>query len=114
MTRPRKKTRPLPARRVREAGLTGGEIPRRGARTADGVTADDAAPATMIDETGGGDPADVRGPQPADAAMSIVSADSIGAGVGLDEAEQARLDPITPDELKRIRQRVARSRRRRR
>jgi len=104
MARLRRKSAPLPARRVREAGLTGGEVTRRGR-----VTADDAAPATLIDELGGGDPADVRGPQAADTSMSIVGPEGIGAGDGRDEAEDAQVDPIKPAELRRIRERIARS-----
>jgi len=109
MARLRKNPVPFPARRVREAGLTGGETTRRGQ-----VTADDAAPATLIDEAGGGDPADVRGPQAADSTLSVVGPEAIGAGDGLDEAEQAQADPIKPDELERIRERVGRNRPRRR
>jgi len=91
-------------RRVREAGLTGGETPER-----DRITADDLAPETLLDEEGGRDPADPRAPTPADAALSTVGPAGIGAGDGTDEAEDARRNPISPAELKRIRRRVARS-----
>lgn len=94
----------FPPRRVREAGLTGGETPER-----DRVTADDAAPETLLDDEGGQNPADPRGPRAADAALSIVDESAIGAGGGRDEAEDAAVDPISPEEHARLTQRVARA-----
>lgn len=98
-------TRPVSPspRRVREVGLTGGETPER-----DRVTADDAAPQTLIDEGGGTDPAEPL-PRAADAEMTIVDASAAGLGGGTDEAEDAIDDPVSPQELRRIRARVARS-----
>lgn len=94
----------FPAARVREAGLTAAETghPQRN-------TADDAAPDTLLDDEGGRDPADQRGPRPADATLSVVGATAIGAGAGRDEAEDARAHPIGQAELARLRRRVARS-----
>lgn len=96
--------RELSPQRVREAGLTAAETvhPERN-------TADDLAPDTLLDDEGGASPADQRGPVAADAALSIVDASAIGAGGGLDEAEDAEADPLDPAEVKRIRKRVARS-----
>jgi len=93
-----------PARRVREAGLTGGETPQRGR-----VTADDATPETLLDDAGTQNPADVRGPRPADSMLSVVDASAIGAGGGRDEAEDAQVDPISKEEHRRLTERVARS-----
>jgi hypothetical protein len=95
---------PIPARRVREAGLTGGETPQR-----DRVTADDASPETLLDDEGGRNPADQRGPRPADTTLSVVPGAAIGAGGGPDEAEAARQTPISREEHRRLRRRVARS-----
>lgn len=93
-----------PPRRVREAGLTGGETPQR-----DRITADDAAPDTLLDDEGGQNPADQRGPRSADTALSVVDESAIGAGGGRDEAEDAEVDPISREEHRRLRKRVARS-----
>jgi hypothetical protein len=98
------RTTRFPPRRVREAGLTGGETPQR-----DRITADDASPETLLDDEGGMDPAEQTGPRPADTSLSVVDAAAIGAGGGRDEAEDAQVDPISPDELRRLRARVARS-----
>ena len=100
----RARAAPYPPARVREAGLTAGETahPERN-------TADDAAPDTLLDDAGGRDPADTRGPRAADTALSVVDASAIGAGGGRDEAEDARVDPISPAEHRRLRQRIARS-----
>lgn len=96
--------RGYPGARVREAGMTAGETahPERN-------TADDAAPDTLLDDEGGTNPADQRGPRAADTALSVVDASAIGAGGGRDEAEDAQVHPISPEEHRRIRQRVARS-----
>jgi hypothetical protein len=93
-----------PPSRVREAGMTAGETahPERN-------TADDLAPDTLLDDEGGMNPADQRGPRAADTSLSIVDASAIGAGGGRDEAEDARVDPISPEEHRRLRHRVARS-----
>jgi hypothetical protein len=93
-----------PPARVREAGRTAGETahPERN-------TADDAAPDTLLDDEGGQNPADQRGPRAADTALSVVDISAIGAGGGRDEAEAAQVDPIDPAEHRRLRQRVARS-----
>lgn len=103
----RSRSRPAPAfspARVREAGLTAAET-----RHPERNTADDAAPDTLLDDEGGQDPADQRGPRPADATLSVVEGAAIGAGGGRDEAEDARAHPIGRDELERVRRRVARS-----
>lgn len=94
----------FPPRRVREAGLTGGETPER-----DRITADDASPETLLDDEGGRNPADQRGPRASDAMLSVVDESAIGAGGGRDEAEDARQQPISPQEHARLRRRIARA-----
>lgn len=94
----------FPPRRVREAGLTGGETPER-----DRVTADDASPETLLDDEGGRNPADQRGPRASDAMLSVVDESAIGAGGGRDEAEDARQEPISPQEHARLKRRIARA-----
>ena len=76
----------IPAARVREAGMTGGETGRGD------VTADDAAPETLIDEDGADAPV-LRQPdaRAADTALHRVPPELIGGGTGKDEAELARL-----------------------
>ena len=81
----------FPPRRVREAGLTAGETTHP-----EHNTADDAAPDTLLDDDGGQNPADQGGPQAADTALRIVDETAIGAGGGLDEAEEARRTPSPP------------------
>jgi hypothetical protein len=94
----------FPRSRVREAGMTAGETthPHRN-------TADDAAPDTLLDDEGGQNPADQRGPVAADTALSVVDESAIGAGGGTDEAEDATRNPISEAELRRLKRRVARS-----
>lgn len=76
------------AERVREAGMTGGEMP-------DGhVTRDDLAPETLLEADGSRSP-DERGQGPAaDRDLRIEREGDLGGGQGLDEAEQARHDPL--------------------
>jgi hypothetical protein len=90
--------------RVREAGFTGGETPER-----DRITADDASPETLLDDEGGQDPGDQRGPSPSDSNLSVVGEAAIGAGDGPDEAEDAQRHPISRAEHARLKRRVARS-----
>lgn len=78
----------FPPERVREAGMTGGEIP--GGRP----TMDDADPEILIPEDGARSPRERGHGLPADQDLSIVSVERIGAGGGLDEAEEARLLPL--------------------
>ena len=93
-----------PPSRVREAGLTAAETPHP-----ERNTADDLAPDTLLDDEGGMNPADPRGPRAADTALSVVDPSAIGAGGGRDEAEDAQVDPISPAEHRRLKQRIARS-----
>lgn len=90
--------------RVREAGRTAGETdhPERN-------TADDLAPDTLLNAEGGQEPAEQHGPQAADAALTITGDTGLGLGSGRDEAEAARVDPISPAEHRRLKQRIARS-----
>jgi hypothetical protein len=101
--RPGRATR-FSSQRVREAGRTAGETehPERN-------TADDLAPDTLLDDEGGQQPAEQRGPQPADAALTVTGDIGLGLGGGRDEAEDAQVDPISPAEHRRLQQRVARS-----
>ena len=77
------------AERVREAGLTDTSMPGD-----EGVTADDASPATLIAEDGARSPEEVGDGLPADKDLSRVDAGAIGGGKGLDEAELARAHPL--------------------
>lgn len=87
----------FPARRVREAGMTGGETP-------DGeVTADDLTPETLLDSEPSRTPHADGGRRSADSAMNVVDAARIGAGAGLDEAELAERDPVGTQEARRLR-----------
>jgi hypothetical protein len=92
------------SRRVREAGSTAGETahPERN-------TADDLAPDTLLDEEGGQQPAEQHGPQSADTLLRVADDRGLGLGDGRDEAEQARVDPISPAEHRRLQRRIARS-----
>ncbi|MBB3104152.1 hypothetical protein [Azomonas macrocytogenes] len=78
----------FPPERVQEAGRTSGEMP-------DGhTTMDDLTPETLIQEDGARSPTERGHGGPMDKDLSITSADRIGAGGGLDEAEQAQVDPL--------------------
>jgi len=78
----------FPPERVAEAGMTTGEVP-------DGdTTMDDMAPETLIKEDGARSPRERGHGGPADQELSEVSEHRIGADVDLDEAEQARYDPL--------------------
>lgn len=79
--------------RVREAGLSGGETLGEG-EYEDGVSMDDLSPETLIDESGARSEREPGERGPLDQDLSIVNADEIGAGSGLDEAELARRDPL--------------------
>ena len=92
------------AQRVREAGRTAGETAHP-----DRNTADDLAPDTLLDDEGGQDPAGQHGPRSADTLLRVVDDSRIGAGDGRDEAEDARADPISAEEHRRIKRRIARS-----
>ena len=79
----------IPAARVREAGMTGGETGRGD------ITADDAAPETLLEEDGGDAPPlhrpDTRA---ADTTLRHVPPEQIGGGSGKDEAELAQEQPV--------------------
>lgn len=85
--------REFPDKRVREAGMTGGEALGPDVHE-DGVTMDDMSPETMLDESGARDPAEPGDGDPADYDLSIVDEDQIGAGGGLDEAQEGRVHPL--------------------
>jgi len=85
--------RELPDERVREAGMTGGETLGQSLHE-DGVSDDDLSPETLIDENGERLGRGTTGSLPADKALSVVGADEIGAGDGLDEAEEGRAYPL--------------------
>ncbi|MDQ2075111.1 hypothetical protein [Marinimicrobium sp. ABcell2] len=81
--------RDQPPTQAREAGLTGGAIP------ADQTTQDDLSPETLISEDGSRSPREPDGEDSAaDQRLAEASADEIGAGSGLDEAELARARPL--------------------
>lgn len=75
-------------RRAGEIGLTGASKP------GEGPTDDDMAPETLIREDGARHRFEPGGRGPADTDLETVDAEEIGAGEGLDEAEEARLDPL--------------------
>lgn len=96
----------FPDRREREAGRTGGEM--RGLNASDDdVTADDAAPETLLDEERSHTP-DAEGREPADQDLRTVRATNIGAGGGLDEAELADTDPVGEEEAARLKREIER------
>lgn len=74
--------------RTRQAGLT--EASQPGA----GPTDDDLSPETLIAEDGANSPLEAGEGALADKTFTLVDADNIGGGSGLDEAELARVDPL--------------------
>ncbi|MES2821799.1 MAG: serine kinase/phosphatase [Pseudomonadota bacterium] len=80
----------FPPERVREAGLTAASMPDHQ------PTNDDLAPETLIREDGALSPREPGQGRPADQDLSIVEADEIGGGTGLDEAEEAELASDEP------------------
>jgi hypothetical protein len=90
---PAELAREFPDKRVREAGMTGGEALGADVHE-DGVTMDDMSPETMLDETAARDPGEPGDGDPADYDLSIVDEDQIGAGGGLDEAQEGRVHPL--------------------
>ena len=78
----------FPDERVREAGTTEGERP------GDQPTLDDLTPETLIPEDGARGPDEPGQGGPADQDLSEVDGRDIGAGGGLDEAEEARRHPL--------------------
>jgi hypothetical protein len=97
----RERKEEFPARRVREAGTTGGE-------TADHHdTADDMTPETLLDAEASHTPGSTQGRGANDTATRTVGAADIGGGDGLDEAEMAERRPVGAGEARRI-QRKAR------
>lgn len=58
------------------------------------VTLDDLSPETQIPDDGSRSPLERGSSAPADQELSIVSEHDIGADIGLDEAEQARQQPL--------------------
>lgn len=85
--------REFPARRRREMGLTGGETLHDN-EVEDGVSLDDLAPETLIDEAGTESPLDPPGSTPLDRELHIRGESEIGGGTGLDEAEEGRVRPL--------------------
>src|SRR5690606_15574989 len=93
-TRPRDEVREeFPRRRVRQAGMTGGEALTSDGHE-DGVTLDDLSPETLFDETGARSPRERGEAYPRDKELSVVKGKDIGAGGGLDEAELGRVEPL--------------------
>jgi hypothetical protein len=90
---PEEVEREFPAQRRREMGLTGGETLGDSA-VEDGVSMDDLAPETLIDEDGTESPLDPAGSAPVDKQLHIRRESEIGGGIGLDEAEEGRVRPL--------------------
>ncbi|MET1080737.1 MAG: serine kinase/phosphatase [Pseudomonas sp.] len=84
--------------RVREAGLTAASVADHQ------PTADDLAPETLIRDDGARSPDEPGQGRPADQDLNIVGLDEIGAGDGLDEAEEAELASDEPVNSGRDRQ----------
>lgn len=74
--------------RVRQAGLTEASQP------GEGPTDDDLAPENLIPEDGANSPSEAGSGGPTDKTFTLVDADEIGGGSGLDEAELAQVDPL--------------------
>lgn len=92
----------FPGRRVREAGMTGGETP-------DGEsTADDLTPETLLDSEPSRTPHATEARRPADQSMRVQDAARIGAGGGLDEAEMAQREPVGEQTAKAAQERSRR------
>lgn len=85
--------REFPPQRRREMGLSGGET-LGDSEVEDGVSMDDLAPETLIDEDGTESPLDPAGSSPVDRELHIRRESEIGAGIGLDEAEEGRVRPL--------------------
>lgn len=96
----------FPPERVRQAGMTGGEVPEAGPDS--GVTADDLAPETLLDDNRSHSPAAHRRRDAADTLLSSADERDIGAGGGLDEAELAREQPLDPAEWRKQKRTVQR------
>lgn len=90
---PEEVEREFPAQRRREMGQTGGET-LGDSDVEDGVSMDDLAPETLIDDDGTESPLDPADSTPADRELHIRREDEIGAGIGLDEAEEGRVHPL--------------------
>lgn len=78
----------VPAKRAREAGMTGASTDDHEA------TDDDLSPEILIREDGARDAQEAGEGEQADWDLSVVDEDDIGGGDGLDEAELARRDPL--------------------
>jgi hypothetical protein len=85
--------REQPAKRVREAGQSGGETLGEGDNE-DGVSLDDLSPETLIEESGARSANEPGGKTAADWDLSIVDEADIGEGYGLDEEELAHVKPL--------------------
>ena len=92
--------REFPPARGREAGQSGGEI-------ADGdVTADDAAPETLLDDERSATPSDRGRREPLDTVLRGRDPETIGTGRGKDEAELADDAPVGAEESRRLRRKA--------
>lgn len=82
----------FPSERAADMGMSDGEALREG-EYEDNVSLDDLSPETLIDE-GTESELDPSDASPADRKLRIVEGEDIGGGMGLDEAELARLSPL--------------------
>ena len=82
----------FPPERAADMGMSGGETLRDG-EYEDHVSQDDLAPETLLDE-GTESELEPRDDAPADRELRVVEEAEIGGGVGLDEAELARSNPL--------------------
>ncbi|MFK8399726.1 phosphotransferase system, HPr-related protein [Pseudomonas sp. BGr12] len=90
---PEEVEREFPAQRRREMGQTGGETLGDSA-VEDGVSMDDLAPETLIDEDGTESPLEPGDSAPVDKQLHIRRESEIGGGIGLDEAEEGHVRPL--------------------
>lgn len=92
--------REFPPARGREAGRSGGEI-------VDGdITADDAAPETLLDDERSATPSDRGRREPLDTVLRGRDPATIGGGRGKDEAELAGDAPVGAAESRRLRRKA--------
>lgn len=89
---PREVRDQFPPERAADMGMSGGETLRDG-EYEDNVSRDDLAPETLLDEGTESD-LEPRDDSPADRDLSVVAEADIGGGIGLDEAELARSNPL--------------------
>ncbi|HVT34215.1 MAG TPA: hypothetical protein VHE37_01420 [Nevskiaceae bacterium] len=90
----------FPPERERLAGRTGGELPHPG------ITADDLAPETLLDDNRSREPAARELRDAVDSTLRTVDESAIGEGAGPDEAEMADIEPVAPAEVAQLKRKA--------